>query len=122
MHDFDYYINSIGEFGFAEEILNSIVYASGLPTVRPNELVVFENGEMGRVISLRQDHVEVLVLSNIEIRVGTRMARTNQFLTINLADNILGRMIDPIGNPLDDGGLWTTPQLLRSPLTSPPLL
>lgn len=103
MKDFNYYMDAIGEFGFAEEILTSIVYASGLPTAKPNELVLFESGELGRIISLKSDRVEILVLSNSEIKVGTRMARTDEFLKIELGDNILGRMIDPIGNPLDDG-------------------
>ncbi len=103
MHDFNFYMDSIGEFGFVEEILTSIVYASGLPTAKPDELVVFENGELGRIISLKTDRVEILVLSNSEVKVGSRMARTNESLKIEIGDHFLGRMIDPIGKPLDDG-------------------
>ena len=41
MTDFDTYLDKIGEIGFVEEVMHSIVFASGLPKARPNEVVIF---------------------------------------------------------------------------------
>jgi len=46
--DFQYYLKACKEVGFVEEAFKSVVYVSGLPRGRFNELIMFETGEMGR--------------------------------------------------------------------------
>ena len=57
MKDFKYYLDLISEIGFVEEASNSIVYVSGLPRVKTNEIVIFETGITGIVMSFTSDIV-----------------------------------------------------------------
>jgi F-type H+/Na+-transporting ATPase subunit alpha len=104
MHDFNFYLESIGEIGFVERTLHSIVYISGLPEAHPGELVIFESGEIGQVFSLDEEYVEVLIISGGEIRVGSKVVRTGKNLNVPVGKGVLGRVIDPIGRVLDDKG------------------
>lgn len=104
MKDFQYYLDNMGEIGYVEQNIHSIVYVSGLPGVHPNEIIIFENKEMGLVLSLGREHLEVLVFSNTRIRVGSKVVRTGEYVKIGVGDGLLGRMIDPLGIPLDGKG------------------
>ncbi|OGM19313.1 hypothetical protein A2955_05055 [Candidatus Woesebacteria bacterium RIFCSPLOWO2_01_FULL_37_19] len=101
MKDFNYYLETIGEIGFVEEVVYAIAYVSGLPNAHPDEVVIFETGEIGEVISLSQDNVEILLLSRNPTRVGTKVVRTGELFQIPISDEMLGRLIDPLGNPID---------------------
>src|SRR5258708_38621302 len=98
---FENYLKETGEVGIATSVVHSVVYASGLPTLKANELVVFENGQLGKTISLSKTQAEILILSHSEVKVGDKIARTNQFLSLNLSDAILGKIVDPLGFSLD---------------------
>lgn len=98
---FKKYLEEIKEVGEAISVVHSVVYASGLPTLKANELVVFENGQLGKTISLSKTQAEILILSHSEVKVGDKIARTNQFLSLNLSDAILGKIVDPLGFSLD---------------------
>jgi len=100
MKDFKFYLDSVSEIGFVEEAANSIVYVSGLPQVKTNEIVIFENGIIGIVLSFTSDIIEILTLSKDPIKHGTRVVRTNEFLQVPVGTELLGKIIDPIGNPL----------------------
>ncbi|HWA51566.1 MAG TPA: F0F1 ATP synthase subunit alpha [Patescibacteria group bacterium] len=96
------YLNETGEIGEVKEVLHSIVYVSGLPSLKPNEVVVFDNGETGQTISISNEHSEVLVLSHVPIKVGQKVARTNKSLSIDISNAILGKTVDPLGHCLDN--------------------
>lgn len=97
MKTFDDYLNQTQEIGVVEQIFPSLVYVSGLPRAKPKELVVFETGDVGQVISLTQGHVEVVLFANSNMGVGVRVARTEQEFQIPLSQGILGSVINPIG-------------------------
>lgn len=105
MRDFNFYLEQIGEIGFIEEVVHSLVYSSGLPSAHPNEVVVFETGDVGQVFSLTKEHVEILLFSNNQLRVGSKVARCGQTLEVPVGTGLLGRSIDPLGNPLDSRAL-----------------
>lgn len=98
MKDFNFYINSSSEIGYVQKIENVIAYVDGLPTAKPEEIVLFETGEFGIVMSLASDLVEVLILSNKYVKHGVKAARTNEFLKIPVGQHLLGQIIDPLGN------------------------
>lgn len=97
MQDFESYLKSTEEIGFVDQVHHSIVYAKGLPKARPSEVILFESGEIGQVLSLTSDYVEILLLSKKGARVGTRIVRTDEQLTIPVSRSLLGKTIDPLG-------------------------
>ncbi|MCL4387178.1 hypothetical protein M1307_02140 [Patescibacteria group bacterium] len=101
MKDFQSYLDSIGEIGFVDQSVHSLVYVSGLPEARPNEVVIFESGDIGQVLSLGLDRLEVIVFANTQIRVGSKVARTGEYVKVGVGNNLLGRVINPLGIPLD---------------------
>jgi len=100
MKDFNYYLDSISEIGFVREASNAIVYVDGLPNVKPDEIVIFETGKIGIALSFNLEAVEILVFSKDPIAHGTRVVRTNESLKIPVGNELLGRIIDALGNPL----------------------
>ena len=100
--NFTAHLTKTGEIGFVERALASLVYVDGLPGVRPQEVVMFESGELGLVTALGEETVEVLNFSKTAIRAGSRVARTGQLLEIPVGEELLGTVIDPLGNSIDD--------------------
>ena len=99
--DFNTCLATSGEVGFVDRVISSLVYVQGLPGVKPEELVVFESGEIGRVNGLEESVVELLCLSRTQVKVGTRVARTGSFLEVPVGDALLGSVIDPLGHSLN---------------------
>lgn len=101
MNTFDTYLSRIEEIGFVDQATASIAYVSGLPRAKINEIILFETGEFGQVLSLQNNDVEALVFSKNALKVGTRATRTAEFLQIPVGKEFLGQTIDPFGNLLD---------------------
>ena len=99
--DIEQFLSATGEIGFVEKVVSSLVYARGLPGARQNEVVVFDSGEIGRIVALHESQVELLSFSRDAVRVGSRVARTDTFLELPLGDEILGATIDPLGYSID---------------------
>lgn len=93
--DFDTFLNSTGEIGYVKRISSSIIFCDGLPGVKLNEIVVFENGELGQVFSTGQNMVEIITLSKGNIKVGTKAARSGQTLKISITDQMFGNIYSP---------------------------
>lgn len=89
------------EVGFADSVRNFLVYASGLPSIRVNDLVVSDNGARGWVSALHDNTVEILLLDEAVIAPGQMFKKTGQRLTVNVGEYLLGRAINPLGIPLD---------------------
>jgi F-type H+/Na+-transporting ATPase subunit alpha len=97
MKDFQSYLVETGEIGIVQESLSCIVIATGLPHVKPQEIVLFEDGEKGQVLTLRKDTVEILLLTKKSITVGTRITRTNTSMSVSLSLELLGKTVNSIG-------------------------
>lgn len=119
MKDFEYYIDQVGEIGVVAEIHHSIVYVSGLPKIKPHEVVLFETGEIGQVLSIDQKYVEILLFSDTNVRVGTRVCRTDSALNIGVSETLLGKVIDPLGRSLMGGAATRVKEL--HPIEARPL-
>lgn len=113
MKNFTEYLDQTSEIGFVEEVLHALVYVNGLPTAKPQEIVVFETGEIGQVMGLQDKYTEVLVFSKNSIRAGTRAARTGEFMQIPTGHELLGQTIDPLGYSLDQTKPMPKPMELR---------
>ena len=98
------------EIGFVDKAVSSLAYLQGLPGVTPEEVVVFESGELGHVTALTESRAEVLSFSRNQIKVGTRAVRADRVLEIPVGEELLGATIDSLGRSLN-------PQKPLPPLT-----
>jgi F-type H+-transporting ATPase subunit alpha len=96
MKDFAYYLEKTEEVGYVEQALESIIYVEGLPNAHPSEVVLFESGQMGYVLSLEAATVEVLLLSPSNVDVGIRVVRTGSGLQIKVSNDYLGKVISSV--------------------------
>ncbi len=113
MRDYKYYLDLTSEIGFVEEASNAIVYISGLPNVKTDEIVIFETDEIGMVLSFTSEVVKVLVFSKKPISHGTKVTRTNEFLKVPVGTELFGKIIDPLGNSLTPMNFYKKPSLSR---------
>lgn len=98
--EFNSLLQETEETGFVEIVSHPIVYISGLPGAKLNEVVLFDNGEIGWVLALLKDKVEVLVLSAHPTVLGTQAVRTNSLLEIPVGEEMLGRSLNALGRSL----------------------
>jgi len=110
---FEEYLDTTSEIGFVEESLESLAYVSGLPGLVPQELVLFESGELGQATYLMEDKAEIFVFGKYPIDVSTRVVRTKKQLEVPVGTEYLGELIDPFGNPLDKRKSFKRPELTR---------
>ena len=88
--------------GIVEKNTDGVITASGLSQAFMGEKVVFENGIEGLILNLNQDDVSIILLGNGDsIREGDSVKRTRELLSINASDDLLGRVVNPLGFPLD---------------------
>ena len=102
MKNFQNYLDETGEFGFVEAITSPLFYVSGLPKVKPQEVVITENGSRGIVQVLLKDLVEVLMLDSMRLTHQEKVVRINQSIGMDVSEALLGRVIDPFGYTIDD--------------------
>lgn len=93
----------IRSVGTVQHVGNGIATLSGLPMVFLEELVTFPNGVQGMVLNLDRKHVDVILLGDdTGIRGGDVAKATGKRLSIPVGLSFLGRMVDPLGRPLDE--------------------
>jgi F-type H+/Na+-transporting ATPase subunit alpha len=92
------------EIGFVTAVKDYIIWINGLPNIRINEIVVNDNKNKGLVISIKESLAQVLVLDDAKIKPHERFYRTGKQLAVPAGENLLGRAIDPLGQPIDGRG------------------
>lgn len=104
MNHYKNYLDKTKEYGIVEQIEYPIAYVSGLPGAYPQELVVFETGQTGQVMTLSKDLVEILLFSTQLVRIGSRVARSGESVAVpSGGSRLLGSVIDPQGLSLWQG-------------------
>jgi len=94
------------DVGTVQHIGNGVATLSGLHDVSTDELVVFPNGVTGLVLNLEEEYVDVILLGPAEgIRGGDLVTSTGARLEIPVGPKMLGRVVNALGEPLDDGGI-----------------
>jgi len=95
----------INEVGKVVSIGDGIAKAYGLSNVMAGEMVEFENGIKGMVLNLEESSVGIVVLGEFEkIREGMSVKRLGQLLKIPVGENLVGRIVNPLGEPIDGKG------------------
>ena len=93
------------EVGTVLQVSDGVARIYGLRNAEANELLKFENGVMGTVMNLEEDNVGAVLLgSTDQIKEGMIVKRTKHIASINVGEGMLGRVIDPLGVPLDGRG------------------
>ncbi|OGE27008.1 hypothetical protein A3H85_01240 [Candidatus Daviesbacteria bacterium RIFCSPLOWO2_02_FULL_40_8] len=93
------------EIGFALSVRGFLIQADGLPTVKINDLVATDKGARGWINGLLDDRVQILMLDESVVEPRTMFKKTGVGLNISLGPSLLGRVISPIGTPLDGKSL-----------------
>ncbi len=95
----------VEKVGQVMEVFDGIAKVSGLSEIRSSEMVTFPNGERGVALNLEEDAVGVIVLGDFsKIKEGDEVKATGRILEIPVSDNILGRVVNAIGVPIDGKG------------------
>lgn len=103
MENFEKYLEETGEIGYVSAINQFLVSVRGLPGVKPKEVILTERGQQGIVQTILAETVEVLMLDVENLSYDLKVARTNQKSTFPASEELLGRIVDPLGRPLDGG-------------------
>lgn len=91
------------ERGMVQAIADGLARVSGLPGAALNELVVFATGARGFVLSLDEDAAQIALLDlGTGVAAGDVVTRTGEVVSAPVGEGLLGRMVDPLGRPLDD--------------------
>ncbi len=93
------------EIGYVQTIGDSIAEATGLTGCMANELVEFENGEFGMALNLNEKSVSIVLLgSDKGIAEGSVVKRTGRVVSVPVGPKMVGRVVNALGQPLDDKG------------------
>jgi proton translocating ATP synthase, F1 alpha subunit len=93
------------EIGKVLQVSDGVARMYGLTNAEAGELLEFESGVMGVVMNLEQDNVGAVLLGPTdEVEEGMTVRRTGRIASINVGEKMLGRVVDPLGVPLDGKG------------------
>ncbi|MDX1502714.1 MAG: F0F1 ATP synthase subunit alpha, partial [Thermoanaerobaculia bacterium] len=105
----------LNEVGRVLEVGDGIARVYGLSNAMAGEQLEFSNGQFGQVFNLEESSVGVVIFGDyLDIKEGDEVRRTGNLLSIPCGDALVGRVVDPLGRPLDGQGVIETPH--RRPL------
>ena len=113
----------ISEVGRVVEVGDGIARIYGLSNAMAGELLEFETSEgviMGQAMNLELDTVGAVIYGNyLHIREGDTVKSTGRLLEIPVGEELLGRVVDPLGNPLDGAGAINTTKTRKLDIVAP---
>ncbi len=93
------------EVGVVAQVGRGIARVSGLPDVQADELLRFSGNRLGLAFNLDPDEIGCVLLDESEaLQTGSEVRRTGRVLDVPVGEELLGRVVDPVGRPLDDRG------------------
>jgi F-type H+-transporting ATPase subunit alpha len=102
------------------EVGDGIARISGLPNTSVNELLEFEGGTLGLALNLDEESIGAVVLGEMgHIEDGQPVSATGRILSVPVGDGLLGRVVDPLGQPLDGKGPINTTESRRLEVQAP---
>jgi F-type H+-transporting ATPase subunit alpha len=111
------------EVGTITNISTGIARVSGLPGVGFEELLEFPGGVFGIAFNVDEDEIGVVLLGDYwHLHAGDEVERTGRVMDVAVGDGLLGRVIDPLGRPLDDSGPVGASQRLPIERPAPPIM
>jgi F-type H+/Na+-transporting ATPase subunit alpha len=111
------------EVGTVISVATGIAKVSGLPGVGFEELVTFPGDVLGIAFNVDEDEIGVVLLGDYEnLHAGDEVERTGRVMDVAVGDGLLGRVIDPLGRPLDGNGPVATSERLPIERPAPPIM
>jgi F-type H+-transporting ATPase subunit alpha len=101
----------VREVGRVLEVGDGIAQVYGLSGVMSGEMVEFQSGPIGLAFNLEENSVGIIILGDyLSINEGDEVRSTGRLLSVPVGDELLGRVVDPLGNPMDGKGPIVTHQ------------
>jgi len=111
------------QIGRVVQIGDGVATVQGLPETRIDELLVFEGGVRGLAIDLGEDAIGCVLLGDLSgISAGSLVRGTGDVAQVAVGEALLGRVLDPLGTPLDGGEPPRTTQMLPIEQPAPPIV
>ncbi|MDY0281464.1 MAG: F0F1 ATP synthase subunit alpha, partial [Salinivirgaceae bacterium] len=111
------------EVGTITSVATGIAKVSGLPGVGYDELVTFPGDVLGIAFNVDEDEIGVVLLGEYwHLQAGNEVRRTGRVMDVGVGDGLLGRVIDPLGRPLDGNGPVAANHRLPVERTAPPIM
>jgi F-type H+/Na+-transporting ATPase subunit alpha len=113
----------LGEKGRVASVGDGIAWVYGLPSAAAEEILRFEDGSRGMVFELQKERLGVILLDpEASIASGSMVSHTGERLEIGVGDELLGRIIDPLGKPLDGLPAYAAEGFAHLEGASPPIV
>ncbi|OUM65390.1 hypothetical protein PIROE2DRAFT_7598 [Piromyces sp. E2] len=97
--------NNSNDYGKVISVCDGIARVSGLNNVKSEELVEFESGVQGMALNLEKDEVGIVIFNNEQsVKEGDSVIRTKRIVDVPVGKELLGRIVDSLGNPIDGKG------------------
>ncbi len=110
----------VSETGTVLSVGDGIARVYGVEKAMAGELLEFGGGVLGMVLNLEEDNVGVAIMGDVEhIKEGDSVKRTGRIADVPVGDAVIGRVIDPVGNPLDGKGPIETDERGRIEVVAP---
>ena len=112
INDFDHKVEA-RSVGTVRTVADGVALVEGLADVKASEIVEFSNGVAGVALNLEPDYVGVVVMGEYEsIASGDEVRVTGRIASVPVGEALIGRVVDPLGNPIDGKGAIDTSQTL----------
>lgn len=113
----------IAESGRVLSVSDGIARVYGLDNIQAGELVKFVSGVLGMVLNLEVDNVGIVILgSDSEVREGDSVSRTKKIVDVPIGKELLGRVVDALGNPIDGKGPIKTTERAKVDVKAPGII
>jgi F-type H+/Na+-transporting ATPase subunit alpha len=123
VEDYEPGTSAAEEVGTVTECGDGIARVAGLPSAMASELLEFEDGTRGLALNLDVSEIGVVILGDFsKIEEGQQVRRTGEVLSVPVGDNFLGRVVGPLGLPLDGLGPIETTEVRQLELRAPSVI
>ena len=113
----------VTEIGQVLSVGDGIARVYGLDNVQAGEMVEFANGMKGMALNLETDNVGIVIFgSDREIKEGDTVKRTGAIVEVPVGKELLGRVVDPLGNPIDGKGPIKAKEMRRVDVKAPGII
>ncbi len=113
----------VAEVGTVLSVGDGVARVYGLDQIRSGEMVAFESGVRGMALNLETDNVGIVILGDdSDISEGDTVKRTGSIVEVPVGKELLGRVIDPLGNPIDGKGALKATETRRAEVKAPGII